>query len=218
MEDNAKRKILDFLSGNIAVKEFESWLYNNCDLESRLGSDCFFDLINIDFNNQDCVYETKLALLGKYIDVEELKNFNYQISLKQAGWFKGRKSQQNIDTTNLKPELKHAWDIILEFGGLELIRTSSPDYWTPRNIVFPETIERIKNGAEYGINKELVCFAYIDDYNAVLYVDDEKNYYQLDDIVSLELYQLKGETFSKMIQNLLGFDEETKFEQFYARS
>ncbi|MBD0404631.1 SUKH-3 domain-containing protein [Flammeovirga sp. EKP202] len=212
MEEADKRKILNFLSGNVSVKEFESWVYNNSELESRLGSDCFFDLINVDFNDKDSVYATKSPLLGKCIDLEELKNFKYHRTLEQAGWFDGRKMKNAVETKNLQPELKHAWNILSEFGGLELITTYESDYWTPRNIKFPETVERINNGASYGLDKQLICFANIDDYNSALYVDDENNYYQLDDIESIKLYQFKGVEFSKMIQNLLGIDEEGKFE------
>ncbi|MEH0152576.1 hypothetical protein V6R21_00440 [Limibacter armeniacum] len=212
MEETDKRRILNFLSGNVSVKEFESWLYNNSELESRLGFDCFFDLINIDFNNNDSVYATKLALLGKYIDLEELKSFKYYRTLEQAGWFHGRRLGKTVETKNLNPEFKHAWNIISEFGGLELIITYESDYWTPKNIKFPETIERTSYGVKYGLDKPLICFANIDDYNSALYVDDENNYYQLDDIASIDLYQFKGGGFSKMIQNLLGLDEEDKFE------
>ncbi|WP_044203402.1 SUKH-3 domain-containing protein [Flammeovirga sp. OC4] len=212
MEEADKRKILNFLSGNVSVKEFESWVYNNSELESRLGTDCFFDLINADFNNKESVYAIKSALLGKYIDLEELKNFKYHKILEQAGWFDGRKMKKAVETKNLQPELKHAWNILSEFGGLELITTYESDYWTPRNIKFPETIEQMNNGARYGLEKKLICFANIDDYNSALYVDDENNFYQLDDIASIKLYQFKGKEFSKMIQNLLGLDEEGKFE------
>lgn len=211
MKDSDKRRILDFLSGNVLVKEFESWVYNDSGLESRLGTDFFFDLINIDFGNKDSVYATNKALLGKYIDVEELSNFKYLRILEKAGWFPDRKIEQTIEKTNLKPELKYAWNIISEFGGLDIVSTNEADYWTPRNIEFPETIERIINGAKYGLHKSLICVAHIDDYNSALYVDDENNYYQLDDIVSIDLYRFNGKEFRNMIKNLLGLDEKEIF-------
>lgn len=212
MEESDKERILGFLIGNMPVREFESWLYKDLDLESRIGSDFHFDLIDIDYVDKDCVYLANSKLLGKHIDPLELKDFKYRKVLKQAGWFYGRRNEQTIKDKKFKSELKNAKDILEEFGGLELISPYKADYWTPRNIVFPEVIERVQHGAEYGLDKSLICIAHIDDFNSALYVDDMNNYYQLDDIANIELFRFKGNEFSKMLQNLMGLDEQENFE------
>ncbi len=203
---------MDFMIGNISVREFESWLYEDQALESKIGFEFYFDLIDIDYRDKDSAYIANKKLLGKHIDPLELKNFKYQKVLKQAGWFQGRKTERTIKSEKFKREIKNALDIIAEYGGLELISPYKAHYWTPRDIIFPETIERVCHGAKYGLDKPLICFANIDDYNSALYVDDENNYYQLDDIANIDLLRFKGKEFSKMLQNLIGLDEQTNFE------
>ncbi len=212
MEESSRERILEFLIGNIPAREFESWLYKDLELESRIGSDFHFDLMDIDYRDKNSDLIATKKLLGKHINPLELKNFKYLKVLEQAGWFHGRKTEQTIQNKKLKPELKNALDILSEFGGLELIIPYRADYWTPRNIIFPDTIERVCNGTKYGLDKSLICFAHIDDYNSALYVDEENNYYQLDDIANIDLFRFKGKKFSEMLQNVIGLDEQGNFE------
>ena len=212
MKESDKKRILNFLLGKVPLKDFESWIYTEAELEYRIGSDFYFDLIEIDYRNNDSIHIAINTILRKYIDPVELKNFKYREILEQAGWFQGRKVEQNIKGDELEYELKNAWDILTEFGGLELISNYKANYWTPKNIDFPKTVERTIHGAKYGLDKQLICFAHIDDNNSALYVDDENNYYQLDDIANIDLYRFKEKEFPMMLQNLLGLDKQNYFE------
>ena len=212
MVESDKQRIFNFLIGNTPFKEFESWLYGDAELESRIGTDFHFDLIEIDYRTKHCIYEANQKLLGKYISSLELKNFKYQKVLEGAGWFHGRKIELTVKSKKLKSELLNAREILSEFGGLELISPYKPNYWTPRNIIFPETIKGSLPGAKYGLNKSLICIAHIDDDNSALYVDDENNYYQLDAIAANDLFKFKGKEFPNLLQNLFGLDEQENFE------
>ncbi|BDD03975.1 SUKH-3 domain-containing protein [Aureibacter tunicatorum] len=212
MQQPDKDRILGLLIGKMPVREFESWLFKDLELESRIGSDMYFDLIDIDYRDSNSSCIVSQTLMGKHIDPVELKDFKYHKVLEQAGWYHGRKTEQTVTSKKLTPELKNARDILTEFGGLELISPYKCDYWTPRNICFPETIERLSHGVKYGLDKPLICFAHIDDFNSALYIDDENNYYLLDDIANIDLFRFKGNELSTLLQNLMGLDEQGNFE------
>jgi hypothetical protein len=212
MRESDIKRILNFLTGNETVQEFESWIYEDTELESRIGSEFYFELININYKTKDFIDNASKALLNKHISHEEFKRFKYYKILQESGWTPNRKIDLNLRSSIDTSVGENALKIIGEFGGLELTSVYEANYWTPRNIQFQMTPDRIINVKEYGINKDLICFASIDDGNSALYVDEINNFYQLDDIANVDLYRFKDRDFIEMMQSLLGLEEQDNFQ------
>jgi hypothetical protein len=64
---------------------------------------------------------------------------------------------------------------------------------------------------EYGLNKNLVCFAMAHNDHINLFVDDNNKYYQLDNVVSENLYEYRGLNFEHMMRQLLQLDKDDNF-------
>ena len=212
MKDADKQKILKFLTGKLLPLEFESWVFEETELESRIRTEVYEDLIAFNYKNKDIIHVARKSLVDKYISEEELKEFQFINVLKQAGWSKGRSEKSVNEKLKMLPIMKNAFEIISEYGGLKLNRLFEAKYWTPRNIEFLDNILESMNVEEYGINKFLIQFASIDDGNSTLFVDDENNFYQLDSISSVELYRFKEKNFNKLMFNLLGMEDKYNFE------
>lgn len=207
MNDSDINRILNFFLGNEKQSEFEQWLYTDSDLESRIGSELYFDLVDHNYQKRDIVHEVKKSVLDKYISREVFKTFKYCSVLKKGGWFEGRKIE--VDSTKIPetPGLNNAIKIIEEFGGLTFNSLREVDYWTPKIVEFPNKPGEVKTMHQYGINKELICFAFADHGDLSLYVDECNSFYSLDNIASIDLYEYKGYNFEEMMYSLLGIED-----------
>lgn len=206
MNDSDKDRILNFLLGNESISEFEHWLYNTSDLESRIGNELYFDLIDFNYQSNDIIHRLKKTIIDKYITNEEFKTFKYYSILKKAGWLEGRKIEVKKTGFPETINVKHAIKIIEEFGGLSFPSINEVDYWIPSSVDFSESLS-IEDMSEYGVNKNLICFASADDLNVNLYVDESNKFYQLDNIASVNLYEYKGYNFEEMMRSLLGIED-----------
>ncbi len=210
MNDSDKNRILNFFLGNEKKSEFEQWLYTDSDLESRIGSELYFDLVDHNYQRNDIVHEVKKSVLDRHISREEFKTFKYYLILKKGGWFEGRKVKVDSPKISETSGLNNAIKIIEEFGGLTFNSLREVDYWTPKVVEFPNKPGKIKTMHQYGINKELICFAFADYGDVSLYVDEYNSFYSLDNIASIDLYEYKGYNFEEMMCSLLGIEDSIK--------
>ena len=102
MQESDKKRILNFLTGNETVKDFEAWLYYDSELESRIGSKFYFEIITIDYRLPlNVIYDIIMFILGKHINHEDFKWFKYYKILLDSGWKAGRKVNVKLINSNI---------------------------------------------------------------------------------------------------------------------
>ena len=212
MQEIDKDRILNFLDGNESIGAFESWAYNDPDLESRVGSELYIELIGIDYNDKFVLDNFSRIILGNYISRDDSESFKYKSILQNSGWCQNRRIEVNLSKVPNTPEIKNAVKIIEEFGGLKFISSEKRENWTLTLVEFLEVPSRGQNMNDYGLNKNLVCFATAHNDHIDLFVDENNKFYQLDNVVSENLYEYKGHNFEHMMRQLLQLDEEDNFE------
>lgn len=73
LSEVSKRTFLRLLEGDLPVKDFERWVYDNSDsLENELDTEAHLDLISFGYKRADCFGELKDMILS-YIDTMEFK-------------------------------------------------------------------------------------------------------------------------------------------------
>ena len=73
LSEVSKRTFVRLLEGDLPVKDFERWVYDNSDsLENELGTEAHFTLISFAYKRAGCFEELKEMILG-YIDTTEFK-------------------------------------------------------------------------------------------------------------------------------------------------
>jgi len=210
MEESDKNRILNFLIGNESIRDFESWVYYDANLESRVGGELYFELIEINYKHKNILDNLREVVLGNYITQND---FEYKRVLKDSGWHQNRRIELNLSKVPNTPEIENAVKIIEEFGGLKFISPEKRENWTLTLVEFLDVPCRIQNMTEYGLNKNLVCFATAHNDHIDLFVDENNKFYQLDNVVSEHLYEYKGLDFEHMMRQLLQLDEEDNFEK-----
>jgi len=108
-------------------------------------------------------------------------------------------------------ETENAVKIIEEFGGLKFISSDERENWTLTLVEFLDSPSRIQNMSEFGLNKNLVSFATAHNNHIDLFVDENNKFYQLDNVVSENLYEYKGLNFEYMMRELLCLEKENNF-------
>lgn len=211
MQETEKNRILKFLIGKEIVKDFESWVYNNHDLESRVGSDLYLELIGINYNDKFIIDNFRRIVIGDFISQDDFQNYRYKSVLKDSGWYENRQIEINLSRIQMTPEIKNAVTIIEEFGGLKFISPEKRDNWTLTLVEFLDSPGEIENMKEYGLDKNLVCFAMAHNDHINLFVDENNKFYQLDNVVSENIYEYKGLDFEHMMRELLCLEKEDNF-------
>ncbi|PWJ38662.1 SUKH-3 domain-containing protein [Sediminitomix flava] len=211
MEEFEKNKILNFLVGDEASMDFEYWLYNESDLESRVGEDLYFELIEVNYDDKDILNILQKKILDKYISQADFERSRYYKILRDSGWYPNRKISLHKSKINTQPEVQNAEKILEEFGGLKLVSPCKTDNWTLTLVEFLDHPNRTYNMSDYGINKNFVCFASAHNDHINLFVDGEGKFYQLDNVVSLDLYLYEGDDFEQMMKELLELTDTTSF-------
>jgi len=211
MQETDKVRILNFLIGKENINDFESWVYKDPDLESRIGGELYFELIGIDYQDKFVLDNLNRIIIDNYVSHTEFEKFKYKSILQDSGWYKNRQIEINLSRIQMTPEIKNAVTIIEEFGGLKFISTEKSDNWTLTLLEFLDSPGEIQNMKEYGLNKNLVCFAMAHNDHINLFVDENNKYYQLDNVVSENLYQYRGLNFEHMMRQLLQLEKDDNF-------
>lgn len=211
MKGSDKNRVLNFFIGNEPIHEFESWVYTNTDLEERIGSQLYFELINVNYKDKFVLDELKRNVLGNYISQDDFESFKYENVLRSAGWIPNRKIEVDISKVPNNKETKNALKIIEEFGGLKFVLKGRPDNQSLTLIEFLTEPGKCYNMSKYGVSKKLVCFASAHNDHIDLFVDKDNNYYQLDNVVGEDLYVFKDLSFTHLMRQLLELDEEDNF-------
>lgn len=211
MQETDKERILNFLLRNESISDFESWVYNDSNLESRIGSELYLELIGINYNDKFVVDDLSKIIMGNYISQDDFVDFKFKKVLLASGWYPNRKIEVQLSNLPITNAVKNALKIIEEFGGLEIIFSERWDSWAMNPIEFLIAPYKPRNMKEYGLDKELVCFAgahygYID-----LFVDENNKFYHMDNVVSEYLYEYKGPSFEQMMIELLGLVDGNNF-------
>jgi hypothetical protein len=60
--ENIAHTIWEFIRGDLRTSEFEQWLYSNEKLEDLFGERLYLDLISINYNDKDDLYNSKVKL------------------------------------------------------------------------------------------------------------------------------------------------------------
>lgn len=212
MDEIDKNRILNFLIKKEDIRDFESWVYTTSDLESRVGSELYLELISINYNDKFVRDNLSKVILGNHITKEDFESFKYYKFLENSGWYQNRNIE--LDRANFPntPEFKNAVKILNEFGGLKFVSPERRENWTLTIVEFFEAPAGIQNMKEYGLNKNLVCFASVHNSHAYLFVDENNKFYQLDIVVSENLYKFKGLDFKHMMRQLLQLENNDNFE------
>lgn len=211
MLETDKDRILNFLIGKEKLNDFESWVYNDPDLESRVGGELYFELISVNYKDKFALDNLNRIIIGNYVAHTDFEYFKYKSILKDSGWHKNRHLEINFSRSHMTPEIRNAVTIIEEFGGLKFISPEKRENWTLTLVEFLDYPGEIKNMKEYGLNKNLVCFAMAHNDHINLFVDDNNKYYQLDNVVSENLYEYRGLNFEHMMRQLLQLDKDDNF-------
>ncbi|MCE7991767.1 MAG: hypothetical protein HEP71_07300 [Roseivirga sp.] len=212
MHEADKSRILNFLIRNENVQGFESWIYSDSDLESRLGAAFYFELIQINYKDKGVVDNLRKVVLDSYISRSDFEKFKYRNVLQNAGWYENRSIELNLSEPPNTPEIQNAIQIIKEFGGLKFISSYRRDNWTLTLVEFLKAPHGITNMSKYGLDKTLVCFATAHNDHTCLFVDSDNKFYQLDNVVNQNLYEYKGSDFEHMMRQLLELDKEDNFQ------
>jgi len=211
MQETDKNRILNFLIGKEKINDFESWVYNDLDLESRIGSELYLELIGINYQDKSVLYNLNRIIRGNYVSHSDFEKFKYKSILQDSGWYKNRQIEINLSRIQMTPEIKNAVTIIEEFGGLKFISPEKRENWTLTLVEFLDSPGEIQNMKEYGLNKNLVCFAMAHNDHINLFVDENNKYYQLDNVVSENLYEYKGLNFEHMMKQILQLEKDDNF-------
>ncbi|GAB5530004.1 MAG: hypothetical protein Roseis3KO_17810 [Roseivirga sp.] len=212
MQEPDKDRILNFLTRNETIRDFESWVYHTPGLESRVGSQLYSELIEPDYKDKFVIDHLSSIIIGNYISRDDFERFKYISVLQDSGWYPNRRIKVNLSRGSNTPEMKNAVKIIEEFGGLKFVSPDKRENWTPTLVEFLEVPIKVRKMIEYGLNKNLVCFATAHNDHINLFVDEDNQFYQLDNVVAENLYQYKGHDFEQMMRQLLRLNEEDKFE------
>ncbi len=132
MQGNDKDKILHFLIRNESIGDFESWLYNASELEIRLGSELYNELIGINFKDKFALNKLRKLIFEDYITKDDFEAWNYYRILKDSGWHQGRTIELNKSMLKKTSINKFAANIIREFGGLEIYSTGKSGHYSTR--------------------------------------------------------------------------------------
>lgn len=211
MQETDKDRILNFLIGKETINDFESWVYNDSDLESRIGGELYIELIGIDYKDKFILDELRRIIIGNYVSHTDFEKFKYKSILQDSGWYKNRQIDINLSRLQITPEIKNAVAIIEEFGGLKFISPEKRDDWTLTLVEFLNAPGKVQNMKEYGLNKNLVSFATAHNDHIDLFVDENNKYYQLDNVISENLFEYRGQNFEQMMRELLLLEKDDNF-------
>lgn len=216
MQETDKNRILNFLIGNENIQDFETWLYSEINLESRIGSELYFELIDTSYKKKHILEDLKRNILGKYIPENDFENFKYKSVLHEAGWNQERKIKVRLSKDRNSPEDLNAIRIIEEYGGLKFYRNENNNE-KHTLIEILEKPGRVENMKEYGLNKNLVLFASAHNSHIDLFVDGDNKFYQLDNVAAEDLYKYQGPDFESLMKELLHLVEFDKFHKIGKR-
>jgi len=59
MQKTDKNRILNFLLGYERTSDFEKWVYNDIELETRIGTETYHELIGANYKDNDVRYNLK---------------------------------------------------------------------------------------------------------------------------------------------------------------
>nr|WP_321411214.1 SUKH-3 domain-containing protein [uncultured Carboxylicivirga sp.] len=210
MKENDKDRILDFLIGNESIGDFEAWLNNDPDMEIRLGSELYNELIGFNYNDKFVLNNFSKLILDNFVTTDDFETWNYIRLLKDSGWHQGRNIEISKSMLKKASINKTAINIIREFGGLEICETDKSGH-NPQTLVDFNIDPVSTNMSKYGFEKEMSYFASAHDHNMYLYVDENDKYY-MDNIAGDKLYIYTGLNFEQMIKELLRIIDEDNFQ------
>lgn len=84
LPDNIRMKLFNTLNGDIAIEDFEKWIYGDSKLESILNQDDYLDLISLNYKKIGARFEL-LNLIEKLVDLGEYETYKMLMLLDKAG-------------------------------------------------------------------------------------------------------------------------------------
>lgn len=208
MRESDRNRILNFLLRNEPIKEFEAWIYTDTDLEDSIGSEFYFELIDINYKDKFALDNLHRTVVGTYISQDDFEDFRYKNTLINAGWYPGRKIKVGLCNPHNSPEMRRAFEILEEFGGLKFMSPEKSQNWSLTFVEFLDKPYIDCDVSNYGLNKQFACFATAGNGYIDLYVDADNKFYQLDNVASEDLYEFKGQNFKQMMRQLLSLDDD----------
>jgi hypothetical protein len=100
MLETDKDRILNFLIGKEKLNDFESWVYNDPDLESRVGGELYFELISVNYKDKFALDNLNRIIIGNYVAHTDFEYFKYKSILKDSGWHKNRHLEINFSRSH----------------------------------------------------------------------------------------------------------------------
>jgi len=78
-----EKKILLFLSTELSLSEFESWVYSHSEIEYEIGPNCYLDLIATDFRSEEEITSILKQQIKNICDFSSLSPRRFGIGLKR---------------------------------------------------------------------------------------------------------------------------------------
>ena len=211
MQETDKIKILNFLLRVESIKEFETWIYNEHNLESRIDSELYQELLGFNYNDKFAIDKLSRFILGKYISEDDFEKFKYESFLRNSGWHPNRRINIELSEAEHSSEIKNAIKILEEFGNLKLNSPNKRNNSILTYIQFFDKPGAIENMKKFGLNENLVCFAQAHNGHIDLFVDKNNKFYQLDNVVCEDLYEYTGLGFEHMMKELIELKNVNNF-------
>jgi len=216
MFESDLENIFNFLIHETSAQEFEKWLYSEKELELRIGSESFIDIVSLNYKNKYVSNDLEKILFEEKIDIKEFNSWKLRKTLRKTlidyGWFEGRTIKVENHKLDNSKAVKNAIEIISEFGGLKIEETGKGINSASGDISFflipisDNLINKIPNSGG------LICFASAHNQHMGLYVDGNRKYYVYTDPDS-QLYEFLIDSLEELIGDVIygrGFDNFKK--------
>lgn len=211
IQESDINRILNFLLRKETTNDFEFWVHNDKDLESKIGCKLYSELISIDYKDEFVLDKLRGIIIGRYVSHTEYENFKYISILQDSGWYQNRVIEIDFSKNQMTPEIKNAVKIIEEFGGLKFTSSEKKVNCTTTYVEFLDSLGEVRNMKEFGLDKNLVNFATALNDHINLFVDENNQFYQLDKVVCEHLYEYRGQNFENMMREFLQLEKNNNF-------
>jgi len=184
LDVETSKKITDYINNRVDSKEFETWLYEDSSLESKMGIELYLEFVSIDYSEKDSKYKIQKLIDGQ-IDFASIHKLEILETLKLLAQQKGN-ARELFLRLNYYASIGYYFlsqnDLIANFGeqGKSIIlsfeKVEPTDYWNiirKQDFSFFEWVE----GLIMKLEKNKIVFTnerHVGDYGQISYKYEEK--------------------------------------------
>lgn len=186
----------EILLGKISLSEFKGQIYDRPELEIELKKGVYLDLISFNYKQNDSYYELIKFINEKIVLKDQRLHWKIRSVFSKYGWYEGREIEVENYAANDSKSQEIGLKIIKEFGGVKI--DSEPQIAGDLgDITFYKTLYAVES-KKLGI---LTFFASIQSSYGNISVDNNGDFYEVDDILS-QLYFLRRD-FETAMEKIL---------------